>query len=275
MWTLNRSKRYGTIWMLVIVLLASGCGASSQEHITEAEVTTDAGQSSTAAQTENEVRDTSEPAATYVESAPAAEQQVSSSAKEEEKESRNQKEQEKDKPASSSASKPAPTASKPAVSQSAAQQPSVNSEQKPEENAANTAPSVAEAVPVQAPVVQPKPEKQTQTVTISIVGDQEAGTILSGAEVAITEGASVFDVLKQAAKENDIQMEHRGRGMTIYIEGIDNLYEFDLGAKSGWTYKVNGKYPGESAGAYKLEPGDQIEWIYSLDYMKDQKAGAE
>lgn len=30
---------------------------------------------------------------------------------------------------------------------------------------------------------------------------------------------------------------------SAYIEGINNLYEFDCGELSGWMYKVNGLVP--------------------------------
>jgi hypothetical protein len=64
-------------------------------------------------------------------------------------------------------------------------------------------------------------------------------------------------------------MEHRGSAKAPYIEGIDNLYEFDKGGKSGWLYRVNGTFPNKSAGAYILKKGDRIEWVYTLELGKD------
>jgi hypothetical protein len=109
----------------------------------------------------------------------------------------------------------------------------------------------------------------TKDVTIRIVGDKQHGVILQETAEPFHEGATVIDVLKQATREHKIQMEYKGQGAYAYVQGIDNLYEFDGGPKSGWVYKVNGRAPGEGAGAYKLKAGDKIEWLYTLDLGED------
>lgn len=114
----------------------------------------------------------------------------------------------------------------------------------------------------------PQPVKQ-QIVTLSITGDKELGTILSSIEIVLEEGDTVLDVLKKATKEKKIQLEYRGSGAVSYVEGIDNLYEFDRGPKSGWVYRVNGVMGQKSAGAIVLKPNDRIEWLYTLDLGKD------
>ena len=50
---------------------------------------------------------------------------------------------------------------------------------------------------------------------------------------------------------------------TAYIRGIANIYEFDCGELSGWTYKVNNKSPNVGCSLYELKDGDKIEWIYT------------
>lgn len=60
---------------------------------------------------------------------------------------------------------------------------------------------------------------------------------------------------------------------SAYIEGINNLYEFDCGEGSGWVYSVNGVYPNYGCSNYKVKPGDSIEWHYTCNYGKD--VGAE
>ncbi|WP_025689715.1 DUF4430 domain-containing protein, partial [Paenibacillus zanthoxyli] len=111
--------------------------------------------------------------------------------------------------------------------------------------------------------------EQAAAVTMSIVGDDELGTILPPTSVEVEEGDSALDVLKRVTRQHKIQMEYRGASAAGYVEGIDNLYEMDKGAESGWMYCVNGKFPSESAGAYKLKPGDTVEWLYTLDMGKD------
>ena len=68
-------------------------------------------------------------------------------------------------------------------------------------------------------------------------------------------------------------MEYTGAGSTIYIEGINNLYEFDGGNNSGWMYSVNGWYPNYGCGTYRVKQSDVIEWNYTCDLGKDLGAG--
>ncbi|GGF83934.1 hypothetical protein GCM10010912_31420 [Paenibacillus albidus] len=109
---------------------------------------------------------------------------------------------------------------------------------------------------------------------MSIVGDEEHGTILAATEVEVEKGDSVLDLLKRITRGNKVQMEFSGAKGFAYVEGIDNLYEFDRGAESGWMYRVNGEFPSKSAGAYTVTPGDTIEWLYTLDLGKDLGAKA-
>jgi len=123
--------------------------------------------------------------------------------------------------------------------------------------------------------VQTKPVKPVetaqpaQTVTISIVADEETGTVLAPTVVEIKKDDTVLEVLKKITRKNKIQMEYRGAKGAAYIEGIDNIYEFDFGAKSGWMYRVNGEFPNKGAGSYKVKEGDVIEWLYTTDLGED------
>ena len=54
-----------------------------------------------------------------------------------------------------------------------------------------------------------------------------------------------------------------------YVKGINYLYEFSAGQKSGWMYKVNGKLPNYMASEVKLKDGDEILWFYTVDYDKE------
>ena len=92
-----------------------------------------------------------------------------------------------------------------------------------------------------------------------------SGTILSTSKIAITEGETAFDVTKKACQIAGIQIEYSWTPMynSYYVEGINNLYEFDCGAESGWMYKVNGWYPNYGSSSYELEEGDVIVWTYT------------
>ncbi|CAG7644724.1 hypothetical protein PAESOLCIP111_04784 [Paenibacillus solanacearum] len=169
---------------------------------------------------------------------------------------------------------PAP-ASAGAPPQAAASPPGIASASNaaaPEAAAANPADAPTPQAPQNPPAASaPAARQETQATSISIriVGDKEKGTILDTVQVELREGDTALDVLKRIAKEKKIQLETRGSGKSSYIEGIANLYEFDKGAKSGWLYRVNGKFPNVSAGAYALSKGDRIDWLYTLNLGKD------
>lgn len=102
----------------------------------------------------------------------------------------------------------------------------------------------------------------------------EDGVIYAEKEVIFYEGESVFDVLLRETKNNRIQMEYSFTPMynSNYIQGINNLYEFDCGALSGWQYCVNGWFPNYGCSRYIVKEGDAIEWHYTCDLGRDLDA---
>jgi len=92
------------------------------------------------------------------------------------------------------------------------------------------------------------------------------GCILKETKVKVKEGSSVFDVLKKVCKDNKIQIESSTSPVykSVYVEGINQLYEFDCGPQSGWMYKVNGEFPNYGCSAYTVEDCDVIEWEYTV-----------
>ena len=103
----------------------------------------------------------------------------------------------------------------------------------------------------------------------------EDGWILAPVTVEFTAGQNVFDVLLATVKANAIHMEYQNTPMyeTAYIEGIGNLYEFDVGSESGWMYAVNGWYPNYGCSRYVLQDGDTVEWVYTCDLGQDVGGG--
>lgn len=97
----------------------------------------------------------------------------------------------------------------------------------------------------------------------------ENGIVLEKFKLEYEDGATVFDVLAKAVRENKIHMEYTGTKTVPYIEGIANLYEFDCGPLSGWMYQVNGWFPSFSMGQFQIERGDSIEIIYTCDLGDD------
>ncbi|WNS41330.1 DUF4430 domain-containing protein [Paenibacillus sp. MMS20-IR301] len=163
----------------------------------------------------------------------------------------------------------APVTSAPGLS--AAPAPASSSPSAAPKPAATTKP----AAPKPAATIKPAaPEPAANAVTLSITGDKEHGVILAAAAYEIGENESVLELLKRITRKQKIQLEYQGSKSFAYVEGIDNLYEYDYGAESGWMYKVNGEFPSKAAGSWILNPGDTIEWLYTLDLGKDLGAAA-
>ena len=153
-----------------------------------------------------------------------------------------------------------------------------------------------EPVPVEVPEGKPEPVSAEETVitdkeltcTLSVRCDTildnisdfdkdksdivpKDGVILGETEVVFYEGETVFNLLRREMKKNGIHMEFNEVPMyeSAYIEGINNIYEFDCGAGSGWQYFVNDWEPNYGSGKYILTDGDVIQWRYTCDNGKD------
>lgn len=115
----------------------------------------------------------------------------------------------------------------------------------------------------------------TLTVRCDTIADKSAshipddGVILDITEFEIEDGDTVYDVLLDAASKHRIHIETSGAGNSIYVEGINNIYEMDFGDLSGWMYFVNGSSASVGCGEYKIFADDEIEWLYTCDIGKD------
>ena len=95
----------------------------------------------------------------------------------------------------------------------------------------------------------------------------ENGVILAETEYDFEAGETVYDILVEACRANNIQTEFSGG----YISGMNYIYEFDYGELSGWMYFVNGEEASVGCNSYTLSDGDKIQWIYSLEMGNDLK----
>lgn len=99
------------------------------------------------------------------------------------------------------------------------------------------------------------------------------GIILEPTEYVLRPGDTVFDILDRTVRYNRIQMEYQGADEnnfgSVYIQGINYLYEFSCGPLSGWMYKVNGEFPNRGCSKYELNDGDVIEWVYTCNLGMD------
>jgi len=97
------------------------------------------------------------------------------------------------------------------------------------------------------------------------------GVIFFSANVRAYEGESVFNVLQREMRRTGIHMSSRFTPgfNSAYIEAINNIFELDGGPLSGWMYRVNGWFPNFGSSRYLLQPGDVIEWMYTVDLGRD------
>ncbi len=108
------------------------------------------------------------------------------------------------------------------------------------------------------------------TNQIETLGD---GNVLNSKEYVLREGDTVFDLLVRICRFEKIQMEYQGADMntykSVYVQGINYLYEFDCGEFSGWIFLVNGEQVDTSCAKFKPKDGDKISWVYTLDLGRD------
>lgn len=97
------------------------------------------------------------------------------------------------------------------------------------------------------------------------------GVIYKTKKVKFYKNETVFDVLLRETRSSGIHMEYVMTPVynSNYIEGINNIYEFDGGNLSGWMYSVNGWFPNYGCSRYKLKDGDSIKWVYTCDLGRD------
>lgn len=99
------------------------------------------------------------------------------------------------------------------------------------------------------------------------------GEILKKTEYVLRSGDTAFDLLDRATRHHRIPMEYQGADYniynSIYVQGINYLYEFNCGPLSGWMYKVNGEFPSRGVSQYELQDGDEVEFHYTCDLGRD------
>ncbi|WP_305849688.1 DUF4430 domain-containing protein [Sporosarcina sp. PTS2304] len=125
--------------------------------------------------------------------------------------------------------------------------------------------------PTPPPVEKPAAPKQSKIVYSIVISSTEVP--LPPTEMVIKDGDTVLAALIDITRKHKVQMDYRGgQGATAYVEGIDNVYEFDRGQGSGWMYRVNGIFPDRGAGVVPLLDGDRVEWLYTTNLGVDLNA---
>ncbi|OCS84905.1 DUF4430 domain-containing protein [Caryophanon tenue] len=99
------------------------------------------------------------------------------------------------------------------------------------------------------------------------------GVMLAKQTYVLRDGDTVFDIVNRAVRHHRLQMEYEGAEFnvfnSVYIQGIQHLYEFSCGPLSGWMYEVNGEFPNIGVSQYKLHDEDTITVHYTCDLGRD------
>ncbi len=87
----------------------------------------------------------------------------------------------------------------------------------------------------------------------------------------LDEITTAFDVFKKAMQDSryEYELKYGTYVPSITMPDGTKLGELDRGENSGWMYRVNGKIPDVSMGAYGLKDGDSIVVFYTDDYTKE------
>ena len=117
-----------------------------------------------------------------------------------------------------------------------------------------------------------KPLAVTEKINVSFTLMDNKKTLIDTVKYEkLNETTTAFDVFKKAMQESGYKYELK---YGTYVPSITmpdgtKLGELDRGKNSGWMYKVNGKIPDVSMGAYGLKDGDSIVVFYTDDYTKE------
>lgn len=118
------------------------------------------------------------------------------------------------------------------------------------------------------PSSQPVSSAPASSIRVSMTITGLNGEVIAAVnDFEVAEGSTVFTVLRDYACLTGLRMEYSGGTKSAYVSGIDGLYEFDHGIRSGWLYRVNGDFEpaSVSCGSYPVYDGDRIEWLYTTD----------
>ncbi len=103
-------------------------------------------------------------------------------------------------------------------------------------------------------------EDEDEDASIKVVGYNN-NIILSKISSKVINGDTVLSFTKRILDDENIDYDNQNG----YLASINGLEQFDKGAKSGWMFSVNNKFPGIGADNVNLHTGDYIKWLYTSD----------
>lgn len=115
---------------------------------------------------------------------------------------------------------------------------------------------------VKTPPAAPKPQTTTtpKTFVVNLEIDYGNDQKERFENVKMEEGATALGVLEKAARDNNFELKIKESSLGPFIEKIKNLSGDE---NHFWAFLVNGKMSEVGAGAYLIQNGDKIEFIYT------------
>ena len=96
-------------------------------------------------------------------------------------------------------------------------------------------------------------------IQITVKIDYGNGTSTTNDEVYLAPNTTVLDALKAVTKVN---ATYWSAYQSWFINAINNVFSNEKGNNRWWVFSVNGEHALMSADQYRLDDGDNVEWIY-------------
>lgn len=102
------------------------------------------------------------------------------------------------------------------------------------------------------------------TTTASVLVDFDDGRITTYADIPMTAGGSVWQLMETLQRTRSLAIESKdfGSELGVLVTGIDGVLN-DAAADRFWHYWVNLRFAQVGASAYRVNPGDQVMWKYT------------
>ena len=107
------------------------------------------------------------------------------------------------------------------------------------------------------------PKSDSVTLTIDCTA-ANGGYLLKSYRVKYKDGDSAYDILKRACNSNEIYVDAIDSEYNLYVTCIGQYKQKEYGSGSGWLYYVNGTLPMKSCALYKVKPGDNIRFYFTV-----------
>lgn len=107
------------------------------------------------------------------------------------------------------------------------------------------------------------------SVTVEVLGPGGSCVLMPLTTVSINKDSTVLSTSIDSFNANQLAFQTGGSGTDTYITSIAGLAQQSSGPLSGWLYKVNDVFIDSSPATYKVDPGDRITWVFTIDLGKD------